>query len=150
MSGDFADQDVFGFHREGIALEIAVMSIRAGKLTGSRSFSFTDQEFPDAELLSSFVGLYYDLGAPPPDEVLLPIEIEDAALKAEWLTEKRAAGQSATATRKKKVEVAVPAAGRSPASLVELAHQERGGELRHPPQRARRQPRWRSASCRSG
>jgi excinuclease ABC subunit C len=118
VSGDFADQDVLGFHREGIALEIAVMSIRAGKLTGNRNFSFTNQEFPDAELLSSFVGLYYDMGAPPPDEVLLPIEIEDAALKAEWLTEKRAA---AGAARKKKVEVAVPQRG-DRRRLVELAN----------------------------
>jgi excinuclease ABC subunit C len=119
VSGDFADQDVIGFHREGIALEIAVMSIRAGKLTGNRNFSFTNQEFPDAELLSSFVGLYYDMGAPPPDEVLLPLEIEDAALKAEWLTEKRAA--AATAARRKKVEVAVPQRG-DRRRLVELAN----------------------------
>src|SRR5437868_10114431 len=91
VSGDFSDQDVVGFHREGIALELVVMSIRGGKLGGNRTFSFTGQEFPDAELLSSFIGLYYDLGAPPPDEVLLPFEIEDAALKAEWLTERRAA-----------------------------------------------------------
>src|SRR5204863_5003036 len=91
VSGDFSDQDIVGFHREGIALEIVVMSIRAGKLSGNRAFSFTGQEFPDAELLSSFIGLYYDMGASVPDEVLLPIEIEDAALKAEWLTEQRAA-----------------------------------------------------------
>jgi len=79
VSADFCDQDVIGFHREGIALEIVVMSIRGGKLSASRAFSFTGQEFPDAELLSSFIGLYYDLGAPPPDEVLLPVDIEDAA-----------------------------------------------------------------------
>ncbi len=116
VSNDFLDQDVIGFHRQGIALEIAVMSIRGGKLTGSRCFSFTGQEFPDAELLSSFVGLYYDLGAPAPDEVLLPIEIEDAALKAEWLTEKRAAAGG----RKKKVDVAVPQRG-DRRRLIELA-----------------------------
>ncbi|HSY40179.1 MAG TPA: helix-hairpin-helix domain-containing protein, partial [Polyangia bacterium] len=83
---------------------IVVMSIRNGQLNGSRAYSFTGQEFPDAELISSFIGLYYDLGAPPPDEVLLPIEIEDAALKAEWLSEKRAALPG----RHKKVEVLVP------------------------------------------
>ena len=99
VSSDFRDQDVIGFHREGIALEIVVMSIRGGKLGGSRAFSFTGQEFPDAELLSSFIGLYYDLGAPPPDEVLLPLEIEDAALKAEWLTERRAALRRARTAR---------------------------------------------------
>ena len=56
VSADFVDQDVVGFHRDGIALEIVVMSIRAGKLSGNRAFSFTGQEFPDAELISSFVG----------------------------------------------------------------------------------------------
>jgi excinuclease ABC subunit C len=118
VSSDFCDQDVIGFHREGIALEIVVMSIRGGKLGGNRAFSFTGQEFPDAELLSSFIGLYYDLGAPPPDEVLLPVEIEDAALKAEWLGERRAA--SVIGARHRKVEVLVPQRG-DRRRLVELA-----------------------------
>ena len=61
--------------------------------------------------MSSFVSLYYDLGAYIPDEVLLPIPIEDAAVKAEWLTEKRAA---------RRVEVQVPQRG-SRHKLVELA-----------------------------
>ncbi|HVU52891.1 MAG TPA: excinuclease ABC subunit UvrC [Polyangia bacterium] len=118
VSDTFSDQDVIGFHREGIALEIVVMSIRGGKLSGSRAFSFTGQEFPDAELVSSFIGLYYDLGAPPPDEVLLPLEIEDAALKAEWLSERRAA--LAMGARSRKVEVLVPQRG-DRRRLVELA-----------------------------
>jgi excinuclease ABC subunit C len=118
VSSDFVDQDVIGYYREGIALELAVMSIRGGKLTGSRTFSFTGQEFPDAELLSSFVGLYYDMGASVPDEVLLPIEIEDAALKAEWLSERRAALPGA---RKKKVDVQVPQRG-DRRKLVDLAN----------------------------
>src|SRR4029079_17049128 len=92
------------------------MSIRAGKLTGSRAFSFTGQEFPDAELLSSFIGLYYDLGAAPPDEVRLPLDIEAAALKAEWLCERRAAHGG----RKKKVEIFVPQRG-DRRKLIELA-----------------------------
>ena len=118
VSADFVDQDVVGYHREGIALEIVVMSIRAGKLSGNRAFSFTGQEFPDAELISSFVGLYYDMGASVPDEVLLPIEIEDAALKAEWLTEQRAA--QAPRRAQEKVEVLVPQRG-DRRKLVELA-----------------------------
>jgi excinuclease ABC subunit C len=117
VSSDFVDQDVFGFHRQGLALEIVVMSIRGGKLGDSRAFSFTGQEFPDAELLSSFIGLYYDLGAAPPDEVLLPIAIEDAAVKAEWLCERRAALAS---TKKKRVDILVPQRG-DRRKLVELA-----------------------------
>src|SRR4051812_14911569 len=125
VSADFVDQDVVGFHRDGVALEIVVMSIRAGKLSGNRAFSFTGQEFPDAELISSFVGLYYDMGASVPDEVLLPIEIEDAALKAEWLTEQHAAQANLGAgpgggARRKKVEVLVPQRG-DRRKLIDLA-----------------------------
>jgi excinuclease ABC subunit C len=119
VSSDFLDQDVVGYHRQGIALEIAVLSIRDGKLNGSRCFSFTGQEFPDAELISSFVGLYYDLGAPAPDEVLLPIEIEDAALKAEWLSERRA--EAGAGARKRRVEVSTPQRG-DRRRLVDLAN----------------------------
>ncbi|HVX94249.1 MAG TPA: excinuclease ABC subunit UvrC [Polyangia bacterium] len=119
VSDNFSDQDVVGFHREGIALEIVVMSIRGGKLSGNRAFSFTGQEFPDAELLSSFVGLYYDMGAPPPDEVLLPLEIDDAAIKAEWLTERRASLAMGLG-RTRKVEILVPQRG-DRRRLVELA-----------------------------
>jgi len=117
VSADFVDQDVIGYHRQGIALEIAVLSIRNGQLNGSRQFSFTNQEFPDAELLSSFVGLYYDMGAPPPDEVLLPVEIEDAEVKAEWLTDRRAE----LGGRRRKVEVHTPQRG-DRRRLVELAN----------------------------
>ena len=134
VSADFVDQDVIGYHRDGVALEIVVMSIRGGKLSGNRAFSFTGQEFPDAELLSSFVGLYYDMGASVPDEVLLPVDIEDAALKAEWLTEQRARGAGG---RKKRVEVLRAPARRSP-QAGRAGAQERGRQLRHAPQRARR------------
>jgi excinuclease ABC subunit C len=110
VSADLLDQDVIGFHREGMALEVVVMSVRQGKMIGSRAFSFARQEFPDAEILSSFLGLHYDLAPMPPDEVLLPFAIADADVKAEWLSDKRG----------KKVEVLVPARGPRH-DLVELA-----------------------------
>jgi excinuclease ABC subunit C len=104
VSTDFVDQDVIGLHREGLALEIVVMTIRQGKLVGNRAFSFGGQEFPDSELLSSFVGLLYDSAtASIPDEILLPMPIEDAELKAEWLSERRSG--------RRRVEVLVPQRG---------------------------------------
>jgi excinuclease ABC subunit C len=115
VSTDFVDQDVVGFHREGLALEMVVLSIRQGKMVGSRAFSFNRQEFPDAEILSTFLGLYYDMAPVPPDEVLLPFAISDAVLKGEWLMDKRPAG-----TRRRKVEVLVPQRGPR-RDLVELA-----------------------------
>jgi excinuclease ABC subunit C len=114
VSTDFVDQDVLGYHRQGLALEIVLMAIRQGKLVGSRAFSFGGQEFPDSELLSSFLGLYYDQpSASIPDEVLLPFAIEDAELKAEWLGERRVG-------RRRKVEICVPQRG-DRRRLVELA-----------------------------
>jgi len=110
VSADPLDQDVVGFCREGMALEVVVLSVRQGKMIGSRAFSFARQEFPDAEVLSSFLGLYYDLLPAPPDEVLLPFAIADADLKADWLSEKR----------DKKVQILVPARGPRH-DLVELA-----------------------------
>jgi excinuclease ABC subunit C len=110
VSADPLDQDVIGFHREGIALEVVVLSVRQGKMIGSRAFSFARQEFPDAEILSSFLGLHYDLVPVPPDEVLLPFAIADADVKAEWLSDRRG----------KKAEILVPARGPRH-DLVELA-----------------------------
>jgi excinuclease ABC subunit C len=103
VSADLRDQDVFGFYREGELVEVVVLSIRNGKLLGRRNFSLKGQEFPTAEILSSFVSLYYDLGALIPDEILLPEPVADLKAKSEWLTEKRAA--------KKSVEVLAPQRG---------------------------------------
>jgi excinuclease ABC subunit C len=111
VSSEMRDQDVLGIHREGPAVEVVVMSVRSGKLLGRRNFSFAGQEFPSEEVLSSFVSLYYDLGSLIPDEVLLPCAIEDAAVKSEWLTEKRGS---------RKVEVLTPQRG-TRRKLVELA-----------------------------
>ena len=129
VSTDFIDQDMFGFYRQGIALEIVVMSIRQGKMLGSRGFSFTGQEFPDAELLSSFVGLLLrPRRSAPPDEVLLPFAIDDAELKAEWLTEQacRAAAQGRD----------LRPAARRPPQAGRAGAEERRGQLRVAPQRA--------------
>ena len=103
VSADMRDQDVFGLYREGEFVEIVVLSVRNGKLLGRRNFSLKGQEFPTQEILSSFVSLYYDLGAFVPDEVLLPEAVEDVAAKAEWLSEKRDARRG--------VDVLVPQRG---------------------------------------
>lgn len=120
VSRDFVDQDAIGFHREGIAVDIVVVPIRAGKMLGTRPFSFTRQEFPDAEILSTFLGLYYDLNPAVPDEVLLPFAIDDIALKAEWLSDLRRARGGELTAASRRVQVLVPQRGPR-AELVELA-----------------------------
>ncbi len=112
VSTEFVDRDVIGFYREGDRLTVQVMFVRGGKLEGARSFSFKQQEFPDAEVLSSFLNQYYGAGNYVPREVLLPVELEEgeAEIYSELLTE----------TRGTKVQVMVPKRGAKKA-LVETA-----------------------------
>jgi excinuclease ABC subunit C len=89
-SSEPVDQDVFAHHREGDRFLVYVLYVRQGRLNGGQAFLFTGQEFPDAELLLSFVNLYYAQGNLVPDEVLLAslLEGEGEAL-SELLAERR-------------------------------------------------------------
>ncbi len=107
---DFVDQDVFGVHREGDAAELAVLFVRAGKLVGKRSFAQKDQELPDGELIGAFVQQYYATGTFIPDEVVVPVEPQDADLLAGWLG----------VARGKKVKLVWPQRG-TRVRLLELA-----------------------------
>jgi len=75
-TADFKDQDVFAFFREGDRILFYVLWVRQGRLNGGQAFPFGSQEFPDEELLPSFVNLYYDQGSFVPEEVLLPLDAE--------------------------------------------------------------------------
>ena len=83
------DQDVFGLARDKERVEICVLEVRSGRLVGRRSFLLKRQEFPDEEVLSSFVVQYYMAGRLPPGEVLLSHDIDDEAPLAAVLSEKK-------------------------------------------------------------
>ncbi len=104
------DRDVVGVFREADRLLIYLLYIRGGRLSGGRSFPFAGQEFPTQELVASFVDLYYAGDAVLPDEILLPVELEDADAVSRVLSEKRG----------RKVEVRTPRRG-AKAELVEMA-----------------------------
>src|SRR5438094_1732624 len=107
---DQLDQDVLGFHREGPALEVHLLFFRNGRLTGGRSFSFSKQEFPTEELLSSFLDQYYESGAFTPKELLLPMELPEPESREAWLSERKG----------ERVRVHVPERGEK-ARLLEMA-----------------------------
>src|SRR5512138_1448098 len=109
LMADRADRDVLGLWREGPDLVIQVLSMRAGKLQDSRSHPFREQEFPDDEVLSSFLSLYYEQN-PAPDEVLLPLEPAAADAVADVLGERRG----------KRVRLLTPQRG-AKADLLEVA-----------------------------
>ncbi|HEX9049584.1 MAG TPA: excinuclease ABC subunit UvrC [Anaeromyxobacter sp.] len=88
LMADRADRDVVGLYREGPDLVVQVLSMRGGKLQDSRSHPFREQEFPDDEIVSSFVSLYYEQN-PAPDEILVPVEPVQAEALADVLSERR-------------------------------------------------------------
>ncbi len=88
LMADRADRDVVGLYREGPDVTVQVLSMRGGKLQDSRCYPFREQEFPDDELLSSFLSLYYEQN-PAPDEILVPVEPVQAEALADVLSERR-------------------------------------------------------------
>ena len=85
------DRDVFGIYTEGRYCEIQVVFYRGGKMLGGRSFSFRTNDLPMEELFASFLLQYYGDAPVIPSEVLVPLELEEAAALASILTEKREA-----------------------------------------------------------
>ena len=87
VSSELVDRDVVGLHRKDDVVEIAVLLLRQGKLLGRRTYQLRDQEVPDEEVVRNFIRQYYELGSLVPDEVLLPVDIEDKAPISDWLRE---------------------------------------------------------------
>lgn len=108
---DLEDRDVFGVYAEGRFSEIQVLFFRGGKMLGGRSFSFNQREMPVEEVVSSFVLQYYAEAPSLPSEVLVPMNLEEADVLADILSEHR--GQ--------KVRVHWPQRGNK-AALVDLAN----------------------------
>jgi len=104
------DQDVFGLYREGGFIEAIVLMVRGGKLTSTHSWDFQDLEFADQDVLADLLTQYYSGARNIPDEVIVPVALEDADVRAELLTEKH----------EKKVEFLVPQRG-DKLRLLEMA-----------------------------
>lgn len=112
------DSDVLGFHREGSRLELALLFIRGGVLNGSRLFTLK-WELEDAEGISAFLRQYYTDQPFVPEEILLPLKIDDGAAVEELLSEARG----------RKVAIVQPQRG-TKRELVELAIKNAAAALR--------------------
>ncbi|MBI3078679.1 MAG: excinuclease ABC subunit UvrC [Deltaproteobacteria bacterium] len=112
VSAEFLDQDVVGLYREGGQVLLQLLFVRAGTWMGSEVHTFTNLELPDAEVLASFLSQYYAAGRFVPQELLLPVELEEAEGLGEWLTDLKG----------RKVEVLAPKRG-SRRDLVDLARE---------------------------
>jgi len=123
-----ADQDIFGLYREGGFIEVQVLLVRQGKLTDSHSYSLEDLEFPDAEIVASVLTQFYQGQRFIPDEILLPLELEDRAVREEYLSERKG----------RKVEILCPQRG-DKRHLVQMAEENAAQSFaeRHDQEKAR-------------
>jgi excinuclease ABC subunit C len=103
------DQDVFGLYREADRIAIYALYVRGGRLTGGRAHHFVS-EFPDSELITSFVNQYYADENYVPQEVLVPDPRSEIDALSEVLTEAKG----------ERVRVSVPQRG-DKVDLIKLA-----------------------------
>lgn len=85
------DQDLAGMYRMGDEVQIALLQIRSGRLVERKGFFFGDQEFPDEEILSSFLVQHYlsEEQRLIPKEIIVSRTLSDAVALAELLSERR-------------------------------------------------------------
>lgn len=117
-SRETIDQDVFAFQREGTVWEFQVLFFRRGLLVGNQSFHFSRLQLPDEETLAAFVRQYYSADRYIPQEILLPLPVEDQPLLGEWLSGKKGG----------RVEILAPQRGEKK-RLVEMARKNAANAL---------------------
>src|SRR4051794_7758171 len=113
-----ADEDVIGVHHEGPYSAVQVFLVRGGRLIGREHFVLDGHgDDSEAEIVWSFIVQYYSQTSDIPDELVLPVAVDDMDALRVWLTDRRA---EAGANARKKVRVTAPRVG-DKRKLIELA-----------------------------
>jgi excinuclease ABC subunit C len=120
-----SDQDVIGFHRQGDQVEVAVLSMRGGRLFHVRTLPLRRVAVPNDEMLGAFILQHYAERISLPDDVLVPVTIEMSEALEELLSE----------NRKRRVQIVEPKRG-AKAKLLDLAR-ENAEHAFHEKERAR-------------
>jgi excinuclease ABC subunit C len=120
-----SDQDVVGFYRQGDQAELAVLSLRGGRLFGVKTTPLRRVAAPNDEMLGDFIRQHYAERSTVPDEILVPLPIEMSEALEELFSE----------NRKRRVHIVQPIRG-SKAKLLELAR-ENAEHAFHEKERAR-------------
>src|SRR5438093_8213950 len=136
-SAESEDVDVWGLYEEGGDVAVQLFVLRDGNVVDRRELFWEKiGEYQPSYFLGEVVQRYYQDNLFIPPEILLPFEIEDAELLAEWLSRQR----------DRKVALRVPRRGKG-ADRVELAN--RNARPSHDWRFRRSQhDRMQSAACR--
>src|SRR5438067_947268 len=118
-SAEEEDVDVWGLHEEGGDVAVQLFVIRDGNVVDRRELFWEKiADYQPSYFLGEVVQRYYQDNLFIPPEILLPFEVEESELLAEWLTQNRGY----------KVSLRVPQRGRG-IDRVELAN--RNARLSH-------------------
>jgi len=90
VSDRFDNRDVLGIHQEEGRSVLLVLFVRQGMLTGTHDFDLKEAQGEKDEILRSFIQQYYGEGRFIPDEIIVPLPLEDGKTLEEWLTELKA------------------------------------------------------------
>jgi len=104
------DQDIFGLYREGGFIEVQVIFVREGKLTGNQAYSLEDLHLDDEQIVGALLTQFYQGTRFIPEEILIPVDLEDREVREEYLAERRG----------RKVTLSCPSRG-DKARLLEMA-----------------------------
>lgn len=127
------DQDVFGLVRKDVSAGIAILFVRAGILTGARSFFVPDPIGTDSAILAESIIQFYSPERQPPAEILLPLVPDDSTLLQERLGELRDGA----------VKIVVPRRGRK----MQLTNMARRNARQVFEEKDRRQESWASLAA---
>ncbi len=106
-----ADRDVFGLCTVERHVSVAVLFVRDGNVRDAAAYRFPAALDSQEAIFRSFLNQFYGANRFVPEEILVPVETEDAQVLEAWLTEKRG----------RRVRLLHPKRGRK-RRLVELAN----------------------------
>lgn len=90
ISNDYIDSDVLAMARSDGDACVQVFFIRGGKLIGRDYFLLEGaSETSDADVMAEFIKQFYNQASAVPAQVLLPHEVEEAAIIRQWLSQRR-------------------------------------------------------------
>lgn len=85
------NRDILGYFPEGDHAFISIVYVRSGIITGHKNFHLSGLAEDQNSAISSFISRYYDTYPFIPDEILLPVSVEEREGLEEYLSEIRGA-----------------------------------------------------------
>jgi excinuclease ABC subunit C len=143
---DLGNRDLFAVHREDDRATLQVFLVRDGLVVERRQYFWDDVVgASDDELMTTCVQQYYHGGTGVPDEVCVPIELEEADVLEAWLRSERGAAVRLLVpkrgAKKRLLDLVAQNAQLAYAHRYEKGEHERGAQLLqelldldHPPQ----------------